>query len=566
MSATRTVPPSTAAREGRKDLIRHVRDQMPAKQVLIVGGGSAGWMAAAYLDAALNRDGRHVVDISLVESPEVPRIGVGEATVPHINHILAVVGINQHEFMRRVDGTFKQSIRYVGWLHGRSEFYHHPFTRYRPTPLDHSGLRWLESNRSIPFTETVSAQPVICELGLAPQMLGPWDFGAPLTYAYHMNAQKFADYLCELSTARGVRHLRDHVVEVELEENGDIAAVKTRGGERLEAELYIDCSGFAALLIEKALGVGWVDCSKWLLCDRAVTMHVPYERHYPGYVRPYTTATALSAGWVWEIPLQDKRSLGYVHASAFVDDEAAERELRSFEGPHAESLDARVVPFKVGHREKVWVRNCIAIGLAGNFIEPLESTGLYLSDLATVLLAEHFPYRGDMTPLRYRFNRIMANRFYEILDFINMHYCLTQRGDTAFWREVRQPSRIHERLQAKLDYWRIKPPSPSDFEDMFLPGQPDMPLPTAGTPGDHRSPIDNGRLFGVDSYEAILYGMDFLREECARWYGEQRPPTRVAQVVAQRLAAAPQKLPPHDMWLQRSSGMPRYGAATAANR
>jgi tryptophan halogenase len=539
---------------------------MPGKKVLIVGGGSAGWMAAAYLDAALNRDGRHVVEIALVESPEVPRIGVGEATVPSINHILAVIGISEPDFLQRVDGTFKQAIKYVDWLRADGSQYYHPFNRFRESPVDRTGQRWLKSDRSLPFAQTVSAQPALCEMNLSPQMLGPWDFGTPLTYAYHMNALKFADYLCELSTARGVRHLRDHVVDVELAENGDIAAVKTRGGERLQADLYIDCSGFAALLTEKALGVGWVDCSKWLLCDRAVTMHVPYERHYPGYVRPYTTATALSAGWVWEIPLQDKRSLGYVHAGGFLDADAAERELRRFEGPHAESLDARIVPFKVGHREKAWVRNCIAIGLAGNFIEPLESTGLYLSDLAAVLLAEHFPYRGDMAPLAFRFNRIMANRFYEILDFINMHYCLTERRDTPFWREVREPSRVNERLQAKLDYWRIKPPSPSDFEDMFLPGQPDLPLPTAGIPGDHRSPIDNGRLFGVDSYEAILYGMDFLREECARWYGEQRPPTHVAQAIAQRLAVAPQKLPPHDMWLQRSSGMPRYAAAAAANR
>jgi tryptophan halogenase len=534
------------------------------KRLVIVGGGSAGWMAAAYLDAALNRDGRHVADIALVESPDVPRIGVGEATIPHINHILAVIGIDQHEFMRHVDGTFKQSIRYVGWLHGKGEFYHHPFSRYRPVPIDHSGLRWLESDRSIPFTETVSAQAIICELGLAPQMLGAWDFGTPLTYAYHMNAQKFADYLCELSTARGVRHLRDHVVEVELAENGDIAAVKTRGGERLQADLYIDCSGFAALLMEKALGVGWVDCSQWLLCDRAVTMHVPYERHYPGYVRPYTTATALSAGWVWEIPLQDKRSLGYVHASAFLDDEAAERELRRFEGLHAESLDARIVPFKVGHREKCWVRNCIAIGLAGNFIEPLESTGLYLSDLATVLLAEHFPYRDDMTALQYRFNRIMANRFYEILDFINMHYCLTERSDTAFWREVRAASRINERLQAKLDYWRIKPPSPSDFEDMFLPGQPDRPLPSAGIPGDHRSPIDTAGLWGYESYEAILYGMQFLGSECDAWFGANRPAPRVLKRVLDKLRLAPTKLPPHAVWLQRVLGMPFFATAAGA--
>lgn len=529
-----------------------------ARKLVIVGGGSAGWMAAAYLDAALNVDGRRVVDITLIESPDVPRIGVGEATIPNINHLLAVVGIDQHEFMRRVDGTFKQSIKYVNWLHGRGEYYHHPFSRYRPGPLDRSGLYWLMSDRSIPFCETVSAQPVICELGLAPQMLGTWDFGRPLSYAYHMNALKFADYLCEISTARGVTHRLDHVVDVEMAESGDIAAVKTRDGLRLEADLFIDCTGFASLLSEKKLGVGWVDCSQWLLCDRAVTMHVPYDRHWPGHVRPYTTATALSAGWVWEIPLQDKRSLGYVHSSAFISEEDAERELRRFEGSHAEGLDSRVVPFKVGHREKAWVRNCISIGLAGNFIEPLESTGLYISDVAAVTLAEHFPRGGDMAPLAFRFNRIMANRFYEILDFINLHYCLTRRSDTAFWREVQQAGRINGRLQAKLDYWRIKPPSAADFEDQFFPGQPDVPLPSGGMPGDHRSPIDTASLWSYESYEAILYGMDFLAEECDAWFGRDRPPPKLLRNVVDKLTSARSKLPPHHIWLQRIAGMPEY--------
>jgi tryptophan halogenase len=530
------------------------------RKILIVGGGSAGWMAAAYLDAALNHDGR-VADIALVESPDVPRIGVGEATIPNINHLLAVVGIDPHEFMRRVDGTFKQSIRFVNWLHGKGEHYHHPFSRYRPPPsgpIDRSGELWLKSNRSIPFCETVSAQPVICELGLAPQMLGPWDFGRPLAYAYHMNAIKFADYLCEIATARGVTQHLDHVADVELAANGDIAAVRTRSGLRLMADLYIDCTGFAALLIEKALGVKWVDCSQWLLCDRAVTMHVPYEHWFPGHVRPYTTATALSAGWVWEIPLQDRRSLGYVHSSAFLDEAAAERELRRFEGPHAESLETRIVPFKVGHREKAWVRNCIACGLANSFIEPLESTGLYLSALVPVLLAEHFPRTDDVAPLAFRFNRIVTNRFYEILDFINMHFCLTRRTDTEFWREVQRPERINGRLLAKLDFWRVKPPSPSDFEDAWFPGQPDAPLPSAGLPGDHRSPMDTAGLWGYTSYEAVLYGMNFLDRECDGWYGRDRPPPQVLRQVIERLSVARRKLPLHHVWLQRVVGMRNY--------
>jgi tryptophan halogenase len=528
------------------------------KRVLIVGGGSSGWMAAAYLEAALNRDGRRFADISLIESPDVPRIGVGEATIPSIKHILATIGIDEVEFLRRVDGTFKQAIKYVNWLDGGGESYYHPFRILRMDPVDSSSLNWLRSDRSIPFAETVSQQPVMCDLNLAPQMLGRWDFGPQLRYAFHMNALKFADYLCELATSRGVKHCLDHVVDVEMAENGDIAAVKTKGGERLEADLFIDCTGFAGLLIEKKLGVGWVDCSQWLLCDRATVMRVPYEHHYPGYVRPYTTATALSAGWVWEIPLQDNRSLGYVHSSTFLNDDDADKEIRTFEGEHAGSLDARIVHFKVGRREKAWVRNCVAIGLSGGFIEPLESTGLYLSDQATVMLTEYFPYHGDMAPLAFRFNRIMANRFYEILDFINMHYCLTRRADTAFWREVQKPARITERLQAKLDFWKIKPPSVADFEDQWFPGQPDSPLSSGNLPGDHRSPIDTSSAFPLASYKAILYGMDFLNAECDKWYGTNRPATRVSQRITERLRDAPHKLPTHDVWLRRMVGMADY--------
>lgn len=541
---------------------------MIPRRILIVGGGSAGWMAAAYLDAALNRDGLKLADLSLVESPDVPRIGVGEATIPNINHLLAVIGIDQHEFMRRTDGTFKQSIRFESWLDGKGETYHHPFSRYRPpqAPIDRSGELWLRSDRSIPFCETVSAQPIICELGLAPQMLGRWDFGPPLAYAYHMNALKFADYLREVATARGVTHYLEHVADVELAENGDIAAVRTREGRRLEADIFFDCTGFAAVLIEKALGIKWIDCSQWLLCDRALTLAIPYEHHFPGTVRPYTNATALSAGWVFEIPLQNRRSLGYVHCSAFLSEEEAERELRRFAGPPAESLDTRLVRFKVGRREKAWARNCIAAGLAESFLEPLESTALYLAALAPVLLAEHFPRGDDLAPLALRVNRIMANRFYEILDFINLHYCLTRREDTAFWREVRRPEHVNGRVAAKLDYWRIKPPSAGDFEDQWFPGQPDAPLPSGGLPGDHRPPIDTGGLWNYTSYEALLYGMDFLAAECDAWYGTNRPPPTVLKYVIERLKMARHKLPPHHVWLQRVLGMPEYPVSASGHR
>ncbi|MDH4107973.1 MAG: tryptophan 7-halogenase [Gammaproteobacteria bacterium] len=531
---------------------------MKPRRVLIVGGGSAGWMAAAYLDAVLNRDGRRLADVSLIESPDVPRIGVGEATIPSIGHVLSSIGIDEIEFLKRVDGTYKQAIQYISWLDGRGESYYHAFGRFRHNPVDTSTLEWLMSDRSIPFSATISAQPAICDLCLAPKMFGRWELGTRLPYAYHMNALKFADYLCEIATSRGVQHYLDNVVNVEMADGQRIAAVRTRDGRRIEADIFVDCTGFAALLIEKKLGVEWVDCSRWLLADRALAIQVPYEHNYPGYVRPNTQATAVSAGWIWEIPLQNRRAWGYVHASSFVSEDAAEKELRAFVGPIGDPFPARFVPFKVGYRAKSWVGNCVAIGLAAGFIEPLESTGIYLSELAAVMLAEHFPYGDDMEPLAWRFNRIVANRFHEILDFINMHYCLTRRTDTEFWREVQRPERINDRLQAKLDFWRIKPPSQADFEDQFFPGQPSTPLPSGGLPGDHRSPVDTGGVFTLSSYEAILYGMDFLRTECDQWFGADRPPTRVIKGIQDKVNIAPQKLPPHDVYLKRVAGMPDY--------
>ena len=531
---------------------------MRTKRVLIVGGGSAGWTAAAYLNAALNIGNQKVAEISLVESPDVPRIGVGEATVPNINRTLAIIGIDELEFMKAVDGTFKASIRFVNWLDNKGEFYHHPFSRFGAGLNDDAGRRWLMSDRSVPFMNTMSAQPVLCEMGLAPKLLQKVSLGIPVGYAFHMNALKYADYLRDISTARGVTHYLDHVTDVELAENGNIKAIQTRSGKRLEADLFIDCTGFAALLIEQKLGVKWIDYSPWLLCDRALVMPVPYEVHYPGFVRPHTVATALSGGWVWDIPLQNRRGVGYVHSSAHVSEEQAEREIRSYEGAHAKDLDLRFVHFKVGIREKAWFKNCIAMGLAGGFLEPLESTGLYLNEIASQLLTEHFPRGDDMAPLAFRFNRLMQNRFYEILDFINMHYCLTRRTDTEFWREVSRPERINDRLRAKLDFWRLKPPSVSDFADQFFPGQADGQLPAAGPQGDSRSPIDTGLLWNHHSYEAILYGMDFLRDECRQWYGDQRPRPAIHKKVIDAVNSARGKLPPHDVWLKRMVGMADY--------
>lgn len=536
---------------------------MRKKKVLIVGGGSAGWMAAAYLNGALNQRGEQPrVDIQLLESPDTPRISVGEATIPSMRHLLAVVGVNELDFMKATNASFKQSIRYTNWVHNDKSFYHHPFSSMRTQPIDRSGIDWLMSDRSIPFMETCSAQPIICEWGLSPQMLGQWDMGAKLNYAYHMNAQKFADYLRDFSTPRGVVHTFANMVDVQLRDDGHVQSVTTDKGETISADLFVDSTGFAAKLIEKQMKVGFEDCSQYLLCDRAVTMHIPYASHFPGMVRPYTTATALSNGWIWDIPMNNQRSVGYVHSSSFIDKEAAEREMRAYQGGNTEQLPCRFIDFKVGRRKEIWSKNVIAIGLAGGFIEPLESTGLYLSDLGAVLLAEHFPWHDEgMEQLASRYNRIMSNRFYEILDFINMHYCLTKRTDTEFWKTVQQREHITDRLQAKFDFWKFKPPTSHDFQDQFFMGMNQEPQAADLCSGDRRPAVDTGGLWNHESYECILYGMEFLKEECDQWFGPQRPPTQVHPAIIQRLQQARQKLPPHHIWLNRVLGMEQYPTA-----
>ncbi len=530
---------------------------MKTRKVVIVGGGSSGWMTAAYLNAALKGNKRAQIDITVVESPDIPRISVGEATVLSMRHLLATIGIEEIDFLKAVDGSFKQSIKYVNWVHNDNSFYYHPFNRYNQGILDSSAHEWLASDQSVNFVDTVSAQPKVCELGLSPHPLGEWKHGARFNYAYHMNAQKFADLLTDIAVSRGVKHLRANMTDVDVNEQGNISAIHTDTGEKLEADLFIDCTGFRAKLIEEQLKVGFEDCSQWLLCDRAVTMHVPYDSHYPGMVRPYTTATALSNGWTWDIPMQNQRSIGYVHSSAFISEDDAENELRNYQGDNTADLNSRVIKFKVGRRHQTWFGNCIAIGLSGGFIEPLESTGLYLADLGAVMLAEHFPFTDeDMPVLARRYNRIMSNQFYEVLDFINMHYCLTKRTDTEFWQEVQKPERINDRLKAKLEFWRLKPPTAADFEDQSFPGMSQLSMPMSLTGGDARPATDTAGIWNQKNYQFILYSMLFETQFKQQWDFTRN--SKIPEAIQHRLQLAVQNLPKHEVWLQEKLGMKHY--------
>lgn len=505
------------------------------KKVVIVGGGTAGWITACYLNARLNqhKNGERI-HITLIE-PHLPeRIGVGEATIPTLLKTLQVLGIKEREFMAQTGATFKQGIKFINWKTPNSHYFH-VFDRRPSGAADMAGLIWSSGAQNRSFAESVSAQPEFCEAGLSPKALGQPDFESPMAYAYHLDAEKFAELLARKALAGGVERKTGKVQNARQDDRGNIVSVELEDGGSVAADLFIDCSGFSARLIGQALNVDFIDYSQWLLCDSAVTMQVPYNIKAPersesrARREPYTQSTALSSGWVWDIPLRERRGVGYVYGSDFLSQEQAVAELKAFEGPHSQEIECRHLRFRTGRRKVSWKNNCVAIGLSSGFLEPLESTGIFLVEFAAAMLCEYFPYTSEMTPIAEKFNATLNQRYDEILDFIALHYCLTQRTDTAFWREVGKAERIPPGLSRLLKLWSTKPCSISDFHDA-------------------------SQVFGHMNYEYILYGMGF-QYPFARDAATNLPPVSPRErYVAKEKALGLQKLPGHDEWLVKELG------------
>ena len=439
-------------------------------RVLIVGGGSAGWIAAATLHFRLNGGRPGPVAITLLESPQVPRIGVGEATIPTIRNMLASFGLREAEFMRGCEATIKHAIRFDDWTAPGSR-YLHPFQRFFDAPAAGAVGRWLESDGALPFSDLVSAQGALIEARRAPRERAAGDYGGEIPYAYHMDAEMFAGHLATHCAARGVAHRQGHIVEVLREaKTGHVRAVRIDDGAEIAADLFIDCTGFHAVLSDpQAPGSAWIDQSNRLLCDRAVAMRVPMA---PGArPQPFTRARALGAGWCWDIGLRTRRGRGYVYSSAHCSDEEAEAALRADEGASAEGIDVRIVKFRVGRRRAPWTGNVVSIGLSSGFLEPLESTGLYFASLSAKLLCEMFPPRPDLAaapPLARGFNDVVTAVHDEVLDFIQFHYTLSPRGE-PFWRDAAAPERRTDRLVHLLDLWEVRPPAFVDFREPCSP-------------------------------------------------------------------------------------------------
>ena len=417
------------------------------KSILIVGGGTAGWMTASLLNRFLDSSRCR---ITLVESAEIGIIGVGEATVPPLVNFLKAIGADENDFMRQCHASYKLGIKFIDWYRlGHSLW--HPFGIVGGA-IDHIDLfhHWLKSRRlgrnEGPYT-SYSLQALLGDLNKAPRTLtGQSTITQQGGYAYHLDAREFAAYLMRLATGRGVQRLVDNVRSVALDERGFVRHVDTEKNGALAADLFIDCTGFAGILIERALGDRYIAWSDYLLCDRAVALPLPYDEE----MASYTKATARSAGWIWRIPLSHRVGCGYVYSSRFISDDAAARELLAHAEQDADRAEPRHLRMRIGRRTNFWIKNCVSVGLSSGFLEPLESTGIYLIQKSVEALLDLFPDRGFNEVGVRHYNDRLAKAYEEVRDFIVMHYMLTQRDDTEFWkanRAIAPPDSLAETLE-----------------------------------------------------------------------------------------------------------------------
>lgn len=463
--------------------------QAPSR-IVILGGGTAGWLTAGYIASTVARTYPDM-SITLVEAQDIGIIGVGEATIPTLRSTLQHMGIAEDDFLRNVNGAFKQAIRFQNWLHDpaqQSTYFYHPFHKASNVDILAAAqhLHFNSTSGTQTYAHYATPQSMACDANKAP---GPLDNAdkSGLTYAYHMDATLFGQFLRKRFEGKTVRRIEGNVEGAMRNSEGNITAVALKDGTSIEGDFFIDCSGFRGLLINQQLQVPFTSFSKWLPCDRALAISVPY---LPGErIRPYTQATAQKNGWIWDINLASRRGVGHVYCSDYTDREGAEKALRNYLGTSwPKEADVRELKIRVGRCDRLWEHNCVAIGLAGGFIEPLESTGIYLIEMGIRYLVDHWPLTGITPEHRWSYNNLMHNAYDEVLSFVFMHYFISQRTDSDFWRDFKhRVSGLPNDLEYRLNLWRHKYPSKHDTKAM------------------------DGNIFGYESLIAILSGMDWFR-------------------------------------------------------
>jgi flavin-dependent dehydrogenase len=459
------------------------------KHIVIVGGGTAGWLTAGILAAQHASHLTTGIQVTLIESSKIPTIGVGEGTWPTMRDTLSSIGISEIEFIACCDASFKQGSQFINWkTEDKGDSYYHPFMA--PHGFGQTDLvSFWHSNQQLSFAHALAAQPHLCDHNKAPKQFQTPDFAAVTNYGYHLNAGKFAKLLKQHCINNlGVKHIDDKVTGVLAAANGDIASVNTEHHGAISAELFVDCSGQHGLIIDKHYKVPLVKLESTLFNNRAIAVQVPYQEQNQT-ISSHTISTAHDFGWVWDIALPTRRGVGNVYSSRFCDDELATRHLtdhlsKSLSCKQINKLTFKALKFTPGYRKQFWVNNCIAIGMSAGFIEPLEASALALVELSAKMLAKELPADKSIIPIAAkRFNKRFEYRWQRIIDFLKLHYVLSNRK-SDYWQSHREADSIPEHLNELLTLWQHQPPSYNDF-------------------------IQIEEIFPAASYQYVLYGMGF---------------------------------------------------------
>lgn len=447
------------------------------KQVVILGGGSAGWLTAGRIAAERGGD----IQVTLIESPDIPSIGVGEGTWPSMRGTLQKIGISENQLFQECDAAFKQGAKFARWVTGTEDDYY-----YHPLVLPHGfydadlAAAWMASDTQMTFADAVCCQSHLCEQGLAPKQISTPEYASVANYAYHLDAIKLGKLLQKHCTEKlGVKHVLDTVTRVisveDGEDCGDIAALETKANGKIAGDLFVDCSGLQSVLLGQHFNIPFESKKDTLFNDSAIAMQTPYAEA-DSAMACHTISTAHEAGWIWDIGLPTRKGLGIVYACDYMDNDRAEVLLREYAATSlgmdkVEQLDSRKIAINPGHRQCFWHRNCVAIGLSAGFLEPLEASALVLVESAAAILAEEMPAnRRVMDTIAKRFNKRLHYYWDTIVDFLKLHYVLSQRQDSDYWLAHRNPETASDSLNESLALWRTQIPNKYDFpltEEMF---------------------------------------------------------------------------------------------------
>lgn len=465
------------------------------KSLVIVGGGTAGWLSAGIIAAEHKSHSSQGIQLTLIESPDINPIGVGEGTWPTMRHTLQSIGISELDFLNCCEASFKQGSQFIDWVTGdKDDSYYHPFVA--PHGFGQSNISgfWQKNATQIPFAHATSFQPHLCDNHRAPKQPQTPEYAAVANYGYHLNAAKFAALLQQHCTKNlGVKHIVDHVTQVNGDLDGNIETVSTKAHGNIQGDLFIDCSGSKALLLGEHYQIGFVHKKKILFNDRAIAVQAPYENN-DEEIASHTLSTAQDSGWIWDIGLPTRRGVGYTYASDYLSDDKAEQALKSYLSKSLstktlESLSFKRLSFVPGYREKFWHKNCVAIGMAAGFLEPLEASALALVELSAKMVAKELPANTAIMPItEQRFNKRFHYRWQRIIEFLKLHYVLSRRQGSQYWLDNRSEETIPPRLRQLLTLWQYQAPSYNDFTEIE-------------------------EIFPAASYQYILYGMGFITEE-----------------------------------------------------